>query len=111
MDITARIEDMIARKGMTKKLVAQRMGRFDQGFNKLITNPKWQTIEAVAEAIGISVQDLLFDKPEPAPEPANPLNDQTTKQPDDQTMPDLILIDRATGETRKYVLLPQEAHA
>ena len=111
MDITNRILAVMEAKGLTKKEIADKMGKFDTGFNKLITNPKWQTIEAVAEAIGISVQDMLFDKPEPAPEPAKPLNDQTTEQPDDQTMPDLILIDRATGETRKYVLLPQEAHA
>jgi len=27
------------------KLFAERMGKFNQAFNRLITNPKWETIE------------------------------------------------------------------
>lgn len=61
MDIKARIEEVIAQKGLTKKEVAERMGKFHQAFNSLITNPKWDTIEQVAQAIGITTKELLFD--------------------------------------------------
>lgn len=60
MDIKVRIEDVITQKGLTKKEVAERMGKFNQAFNSLITNPKWDTIELVAQAIGISTETLLF---------------------------------------------------
>ena len=60
MDIKTRIEDVISQKGITKKEVAERMGKFNQAFNSLITNPKWDTIELVAQAIGITTEELLF---------------------------------------------------
>ncbi len=60
MDIKARIEEVINQKGLTKKVVAERMGKFNQAFNSLLTNPKWETIELVATAIGISTQEMLF---------------------------------------------------
>ncbi len=62
MDVTARIEEVIVTKGLTKSMVAKRMGKFNQAFNRLITNPKWETIELVAQAIGISTEELLFGK-------------------------------------------------
>ena len=74
MDIKARIEEVINEKGLTKKVVAERMGKFNQAFNSLLTNPKWETIELVATAIGISTQEMLFGiKPEqqPASQPAD----------------------------------------
>ena len=60
MDVTARIEEVIAAKGLTKSKVAERMGKFNQAFNRLITNPKWETIELVAQSIGITTEELLF---------------------------------------------------
>ena len=60
MDIKARIEEVIAQRGLTKREVSDRMGKFNQAFNSLITNPKWDTIELVAEAIGITTAELLF---------------------------------------------------
>ena len=62
MDIKARIEEVIAQRGLTKREVSERMGKFNQAFNSLITNPKWDTIELVAEAIGITIEELLFDQ-------------------------------------------------
>lgn len=62
MDIKARIEEVIAQKGLTKREVSELMGKFNQAFNSLITNPKWDTIELVAEAIGITTEELLFDQ-------------------------------------------------
>ena len=60
MDIKTRIEEVISQKGLTKKEVSERMGKFNQAFNSLITNPKWDTIELVAQAIGITTEQLLF---------------------------------------------------
>lgn len=60
MDIKARIEEVIVQKGLTKREVSERMGKFNQAFNSLITNPKWDTIERVAKAIGITTEELLF---------------------------------------------------
>ena len=60
MDIRKRIEVVIEEKELTKKIVSERMGKFNQAFNSLLTNPKWSTIEQVAEAIGVSTQELLF---------------------------------------------------
>ena len=60
MDIKARIEEVIAQRGLTKREVSERMGKFNQAFNSLITNPKWDTIEHVAEAIGITTEELLY---------------------------------------------------
>ena len=59
MDIKQRIVDIIESKGLTKKVVCERMGKFDQAFNSLLNNPKWSTLEAVADAIGIDVWQLF----------------------------------------------------
>lgn len=64
MNVTARIEEVIASKGLTKSKVAERMGKFNQAFNRLITNPKWETIELVAQAIGITTEALLYGETE-----------------------------------------------
>jgi transcriptional regulator with XRE-family HTH domain len=82
MDIKARIEEVINEKGLTKKVVAERMGKFNQAFNSLLTNPKWETIELVATAIGISTQEMLFGiKPqEPAPQPEAEPAPKTSEQ-------------------------------
>lgn len=71
MDIKARIEEVINEKGLTKKEVAEKMGKFNQAFNSLLTNPKWETIELVAKALEMSTCEMLFGiKPEqPAPQP------------------------------------------
>lgn len=83
MDIKVRIEQVINEKGLTKKVVAERMGKFNQAFNSLLTNPKWETIESVASAIGITTQEMLFGiKPDvaapqeqPAPQSASPADE------------------------------------
>lgn len=64
MDIKARIEEVIGQRGLTKREVSERMGKFNQAFNSLITNPKWDTIEHVAKAIGITTAELLFGNKE-----------------------------------------------
>lgn len=62
MDIKSRIEEVITHKGLTKREVAERMGKFNQAFNSLITNPKWDTIEHVAQALDITPENLLFGR-------------------------------------------------
>ena len=66
MDIKERIESVIERQGLTKKTVCERMGKFDQAFNSLMKNPKWTTIEAVADAIGIQPWQLFMEEIEAA---------------------------------------------
>ena len=102
MDIKQRIEQVINEKGLTKKLVAERMGKFNQAFNSLLTNPKWETIELVATAIGISTCEMLYGiKPEvepaapaaqpaaqPSPSPADELPFGDNKDTAAQTEPE-----------------------
>ena len=67
MDIKERIEQVLNQRGMQKTTLAQRMGKQKQALNSLMTDAKWSTIEQIADAIGISTQELLFardyDKP------------------------------------------------
>lgn len=60
MDVKARIEEVINQKGLSKREVSERMGKYNQAFNSLITNPKWDTIEKVAQALDITTENLLF---------------------------------------------------
>lgn len=60
MDIKERIEQVISEKGLSKKEVAERMGKHNQAINSLLTDAKWSTVELVAEAIGITTHELLF---------------------------------------------------
>ena len=57
-----RIEQVIERRGLQKKKVADLMGKKKQAMNSLLTDAKWSTIEQVAEALGITTQELLFDR-------------------------------------------------
>ena len=68
MDIKERIETVIARKGTNKANLADKMGKIKQNMNSLLTDPKWSTIEAVAEALEISPEELLFDHEQTASE-------------------------------------------
>ena len=60
MDIKQRIEQVIASRGLTKGALAEKMGKQKQNINSLLTDSRWSVIEAVAEAIGITPQELLF---------------------------------------------------
>ena len=62
MDIKERIELVISRKGLTKSIVAERMGKIKQNFNSLITDARWSVIEEVAAALEISVSELIYDQ-------------------------------------------------
>ena len=47
---------------MQKAVLAKMMGKQKQAMNSLITDAKWSTIEQIADAMGISTQELLFDR-------------------------------------------------
>ena len=62
MDIRQRIEEIMIANGFQKKDVAEKMGKAKQNFKSLLTNPKWDTIEAVCQAIGIDTWQLFVDE-------------------------------------------------
>lgn len=66
MDIRQRIEALAARRGLQKKDLAERMGKRKENLNALITNPKWDTIELVAQALGIEPWELFREEIEAA---------------------------------------------
>lgn len=66
MDIRQRIETLAARRGIQKKDLAERMGKRKENLNTLITNPKWDTIELVAQALGIEPWELFREEIEAA---------------------------------------------
>ena len=70
MDIKQRIEQVIASRGLTKGAVAEKMGKQKQNINSLLTDPRWSIIEAVADAIGITPQELMFGSTHQQSQPA-----------------------------------------
>lgn len=126
MDIRQRIETLAARRGIQKKDLAERMGKRKENLNTLITNPKWDTIELVVQALGIEPWDLFREEIEAAgleivkkgtdpalsPAPTGVGSGCAEEQPSaggqqasDGERPDLITIDPVTGESRKYKLI------
>ena len=61
MDILARIEEVIKQRGTNKAEVSEKMGKAKQNFKSLLTNPKWDSLELVCQAIGIEPWQL-FEK-------------------------------------------------
>ena len=59
MDILARIEQVIKERGTNKAEVSERMGKAKQNFKSLLTNPKWDSLELVCQAIGIEPWQLF----------------------------------------------------
>lgn len=101
MDIKARIEEVINQKGLTMKVVAERMGKFNQAFNSLLTNPKWETIELVANAIGISTCEMLYgikspksttDPPVPPKKDELPFSNEQESSQKSELMPEIAII-------------------
>lgn len=72
MDIKQRIEQVIASRGLTKGAVAEKMGKQKQNINSLLTDPRWSIIEAVAAAIGITPQELMFGSTQQQSPPQSP---------------------------------------
>lgn len=59
MNITERIVQVLEQHGMNKSELARRMSKHNQQVNRLIENPKWETIESVCSAIGIKPWQLF----------------------------------------------------
>lgn len=66
MNITERIGQVLDQRGINKSELARRMNKHNQQVNRLIDNPKWETIEAVASAIGIAPWELFTQEIEAA---------------------------------------------
>lgn len=65
MEIREIIELKIKEANLTKKEVAERMGIIPNNINAMICNPSWPTLERLAEALGITVSELVSDKEKP----------------------------------------------
>lgn len=62
MNIKDRIEQELSRRGMSKKDLAERLGIPAQNVNStVLTNPKFEVLERVAEAMGIPLSVLVDD--------------------------------------------------
>ena len=62
MNIKQRIEQELSRRGLTKKDLAERLGIPAQNVNStVLTNPKLEVLERVADALGVPLRDLVDD--------------------------------------------------
>ena len=54
----------IALAGLTKKVLAERMGIQPQNINStVLNNPKFEMLEKVADTLGVTVSELVGDAP------------------------------------------------
>ena len=57
------LEMKIALVGLTKKEVAELAGINSGNLNKMLDSPSWPTLERIAQALGITVSELVSDAP------------------------------------------------
>lgn len=67
MDIKDIIEEKINRNGLTKKVVAERMGIASQNLNSMITSPSWPTLERLAAALEMPIPQLISEQGDQEP--------------------------------------------
>ena len=60
MNIRERLESLIKQSGMSKKEVAERMGAHPGSFNSLLVSPSWTTLQNLAKALDIEVEDIFY---------------------------------------------------
>lgn len=58
------IDKLLIQKGMTKAMLAERMGILPQNVNANLKNPKEDTIRNIAEALGVEPWELFASKEE-----------------------------------------------
>ena len=58
------IDKLLAEKGMTKTMLAERMGIRSQNVNVALRNPTEETMRKIAEALGVEVWELFATKEE-----------------------------------------------
>ena len=57
------IEKRIAESGKTKREVTELAGINSGNLNKMLDSPSWPTLERIAQALGITVSELVSDAP------------------------------------------------
>jgi len=67
--IRAIIEKRIAESGKTKREVTELAGINSGNLNKMLDSPSWPTLERIAQALGITVSELVSDNPASIIEP------------------------------------------
>ena len=55
------IEKRIAESGKTKREVTELAGINSGNLNKMLDSPSWPTLERIAQALGITVSELVAD--------------------------------------------------
>ena len=63
------IEKRIAESGKTKREVTELAGINSGNLNKMLDSPSWPTLERIAQALGITVSELVADNPSSHIEP------------------------------------------
>ena len=67
------IGKLLSEKGMTKAMLAEKMGIRSQNVNVSLRNPTEDTMRKIAEALGVEMWELFTEKP-------------TSKEPDSNTL-------------------------
>ena len=57
------IEKRIAESGKTKREVTELAGINSGNLNKMLDSPSWPTLERIAQALDITVSELVSDNP------------------------------------------------
>ncbi len=57
------IEKRITESGKTKREVTELAGINSGNLNKMLDSPSWPTLERIAQALGITVSELVADNP------------------------------------------------
>ena len=58
------IDNLLIKKGVTKAMLAERMGILPQNVNANLKNPKEDTIRNIADALGVEPWELFATKEE-----------------------------------------------
>lgn len=58
------IDKLLVEKGMTKTMLAERMGIRSQNVNVALRNPTEETMKKIAEALGVEVWELFVSEKE-----------------------------------------------
>lgn len=115
--INLQIKRILLEKGLTVRELASRLGLSDQYIGQIVNGRVGASVdkyETIANALGVKMWQLFADPSE------YKLIDQTEEKPNEdiqsgdlfqaattqqEEKPDMILIDRASGKTTKYVLM------
>ena len=111
------IKRILQEKGLTVRELASRLGLSDQYIGQIVNGRVGASVdkyETIANALGVKMWQLFADPSE------YKLIDQTEEKPNEEIRsgdlfqtspaqemdkPDMILIERSTGKTLKYVLM------